>query len=164
MHIPDHSYRAPIALLGAALLISGCGRSTPPPSIGVPVNAVRIAPHPVSVPLEYPAQLEASNTVEIRPRVGGVLERQEAVEGQRVKAGQILFVIDRQPYLAALAQANATLAQAQAAKAQAERDLERARPLSQLDALSQRELDAAIAAGAATTAQVQATQAVVRTA
>jgi membrane fusion protein (multidrug efflux system) len=125
---------------------------------------MRITPHPVAVAQEYPAQLEASNTVEIRPRVGGVLERQEAVEGQRVKAGQILFVIDRQPYQAALAQAQATLAQAQAAKAQAERDLERARPLSQLDALSERELDAAIAAGAATRAQVEAARAAVRTA
>jgi membrane fusion protein (multidrug efflux system) len=102
--------------------------------------------------------------VEIRPRVGGVLQRQEAVEGHGVRAGQVLFVIDRQPYEAALAQAQAALAQAQAAKAQAERDLERARPLSQADALSQRELDAAIAAGAATTAQVQAAQAAVRTA
>jgi membrane fusion protein (multidrug efflux system) len=164
MHTPDHPFRTAVALLGVVLLGSGCGRSGPPPSHGVPVNAIRIAPHPVSIPMEYPAQLEASNTIEIRPRVGGVLERQEAVEGQRVKAGQILFVIDRQPYEAALAQAKATLAQAQAAKAQAERDLERARPLSQLDALSQRELDAAIAAGAATTAQVQAAQAAVRTA
>jgi membrane fusion protein, multidrug efflux system len=164
MHTLDHSFRAALVLLGVAFLGSGCGGSGPPPSRGVPVNVMRITPHPVSVPLEYPAQLEASNTVEIRPRVGGVLERQEAVEGQRVKVRQILFVIDRQPYEAALAQAQATLAQAQAAKAQAERDLERARPLSQLDALSQRELDAAIAAGAATTAQVQAAQAAVRTA
>jgi membrane fusion protein, multidrug efflux system len=164
MHTLDPPIRSALILLGAALLGSGCGRSGPPAPHGVPVNAIRITPHPVSVPLEYPAQLEASNTVEIRPRVGGVLERQEAVEGQRVKLGQILFVIDRQPYAAALAQAQAALSQAQAAKAQAERDLERARPLSQLDALSQRELDAAIAAGAATTAQVQAGQAAVRTA
>jgi membrane fusion protein (multidrug efflux system) len=125
---------------------------------------ITIATRPVSIPLEYPAQLEASNTVEIRPRVGGVLERQEAVEGQHVKAGQILFVIDRQPYEAALAQAQATLAQAEATRAQAARDLERARPLSQIDALSQRELDAAIAAGAATTAQVEAARALVRSA
>jgi membrane fusion protein, multidrug efflux system len=164
MHTLDSPLRSALILLGAALLGSGCGRSGSSAPHGVPVSAIRITPHPVSVPLEYPAQLEASNTVEIRPRVGGVLERQEAVEGQRVKAGQILFVIDRQPYAAALAQAQATLSQGQAAKAQAERDLERARPLSQLDALSQRELDAAIAAGAATTAQVQAGQAAVRTA
>ncbi len=164
MHTLASTIRPAAALLALAVLGAACGRAGPPPARGVPVNAVLITPHPVSIPLEYPAQLEASNTVEIRPRVGGVLERQEAVEGQRVKTGQVLFVIDRQPYEAALAQARATLAQAQAAKAQAERDLERARPLSQLDALSQRELDAAIAAGAATTAQVQSAEATVRTA
>jgi membrane fusion protein (multidrug efflux system) len=160
----DRPIRTCLACLGAVLLAAGCGGSGPPAPHRVAVTAMSITPHPVTVEQEYPAQLEASNTVEIRPRVGGVLERQEAVEGQRVKAGQILFVIDRQPYEAALAQAQATLAQAQAAKAQAERDLERARPLSQLDALSQRELDAAIAAGAATKAQVEAAQAAVRTA
>ncbi len=157
-------YPAVLALVTLATLGGACGRSGAPTPHGVAVSVVRIEARPVSVPLEYPAQLEASNTVEIRPRVGGVLERQEALEGQRVKTGQTLFEIDRQPYEAALAQAQAALAQAQAQKAQAERDLERARPLSQLDALSQRELDAAIAAGAATTAQVQAAQAAVRTA
>jgi membrane fusion protein (multidrug efflux system) len=152
------------AFLGAALLNAGCSGSRPAQAPRIAVTAMRIAPHPVAVAEEYPAQLEASNTVEIRPRVSGILERYEAVEGQRVRAGQILFVIDRQPFEAALAQAQAALAQAQAAEAQAERDLERARPLSQLDALSQRELDAAIAADAATKAQVRAAQAVVRTA
>ena len=164
MHTLPSRMRLRIACLGGALLVVACGGSGPPTPRRVAVSVVRITPHPAVVAQEYPAQLEASNTVEIRPRVGGVLERQEAVEGQRVKAGQILFVIDRQPYQAALAQAHAELAQAQAARAQAERDLERARPLSQLDALSQRELDAAIAAGAATKAQVEAAQAAVRTA
>jgi len=163
-----HTVPAPARLIFVCTLLAsaaaGCGGSGPSGPRPVAVTAIRIAPRPVAITQEYPGQLEASNTVEIRPRVGGVLEQQEAVEGQRVHNGQILFVIDRQPYQAALAQAQATLAQAQAAKAQAERDLERARPLSQLDALSQRELDAAIAAGAATTAQVQAAQAAVKTA
>jgi membrane fusion protein, multidrug efflux system len=164
MHTLDRPIRAALALLAGALTAAGCGKSGLPAPHGVLVTAMRIAPHPVSVSAEYPAQLEASNTVEIRARVGGVLERQAAVEGQPLKTGQILFVIDRQPYEAALAQAQAALAQAEAAKAQAVRDLARARPLSQLDALSQRELDAAIAADAATTAQVQAAAAAVRTA
>jgi len=125
---------------------------------------VHLVNRPITVAEEYPAQLEASNTVEIRPRVGGVLERAAAVEGQRVKSGEVLFVIDPQPYRAALAQAQAALAQAEAAQAQAKRDLARAQPLSKLDALSQRELDAAIAADAATAAQVRAAQAAVRTA
>lgn len=164
MRITHLLFRLYPACLGFVLLTAGCGGSRPAPPHRVAVTAMRITPHPVAVAQEYPAQLEASNTVEIRPRVGGLLERQEAVEGQRVRVGQILFVIDRQPFEAVLAQAQAALAQAEAAEAQAERDLERARPLSQLDALSQRELDAAIAADAATKAQVHAAQAAVRTA
>jgi len=152
-----------LALTASALSV-GCGKGPPPPSHAIAVTTLRMEPHPITIAEQYPAQVEASNTVEIRPRVGGVLDRQAAVEGQPVKAGQILFEIDPQPYRAALAQAQAALAQAQAAKAQAERDLARARPLSQLDALSQRELDAAEAAGAATVAQVQAAAASVQTA
>ena len=145
-------------------ILAGCGPKPPAPPARVPVSVLKLQAHGVAIAEEYPAQIEASNTVEIRPRVGGVLERQVAVEGQHVKAGQILFVIDQQPYQAALAQAQAQLAQAEAARAQADRDLERARPLSQIEAISQRELDAAIAAGAATTAQVRAAQAAVKTA
>lgn len=148
-----------IAFLGVA-----CGGSSKPPARPIVVGTITLAGRPISITEEYPAQLEASNTVEIRPRVGGVLERQAAVEGQRVKAGQILFEIDPQPYRAALAQAQAALALAEASQAQAVRDLARAKPLSALDALSQRELDAAEAANSATQAQVRAAQAAVKTA
>jgi len=153
-----------VAVFSTVLFLGSCGKSAPPAPSPVPVTVVHLVNRPITVAEEYPAQLEASNTVEIRPRVGGVLERAAAVEGQPVKSGQVLFVIDPQPYRAALAQAQATLAQAEAAQAQAKRDLARAQPLSKLDALSQRELDAAVAADAATAAQVRAAQAAVRTA
>ncbi len=162
------SIRAGALLVGAAITAAvlglGCGGASKPPGHPVAVNTLTMIGRPISITEEYPAQTEASNTVEIRPRVGGVLERQSAVEGQRVKAGQILFEIDPQPYRAALAQAQAALALAEAAQAQAVRDLSRAKPLSALDALSQRELDAAEAANAATLAQVRAAQASVKTA
>jgi len=148
----------------ATVLISGCHGTSGGPPRKIAVNTITMVGRPISITEEYPAQIEASNTVEIRPRVGGVLERQAAVEGQRVKAGQILFEIDPQPYRAALAQAEASLALAEAAQAQAVRDLARAKPLSALDALSQRELDAAEAANSATAAQVRAAQAAVKTA
>jgi len=141
-----------VSIFSTVLLLGSCGKSAPPAPSPVPVTVVHLVNRPITVAEEYPAQLEASNTVEIRPRVGGVLERAAAVEGQRVKSGEVLFVIDPQPYRAALAQAQATLAQAEAAQAQAKRDLARAQPLSKLDALSQRELGAAVAADAATAA------------
>jgi membrane fusion protein (multidrug efflux system) len=130
----------------------------------VPVTAIRLSAQPATISEVYPAQLEAANTVEIRPRVGGVLEKVAAAEGQAVKAGQVLFLIDRAPYDAALAEAEATLAQNKAAQAKAQRDLARAQPLAKGDLLSQRELDAAVAANDATAAQVRASEAAVKTA
>jgi membrane fusion protein (multidrug efflux system) len=154
----------PLGAIAALLTLGACGHSAAPPSARVPVTVMRLAPRPLAVAEEFPAQVEASNSVEIRARVSGLLERQVAVEGDRVKAGEVLFEIDPLPYQAALAQAQATLAQSEAAKAQAERDLARAKPLSELDAVSQRELDAAEAADSATTAQVRAQKAAVQAA
>ncbi len=150
-----------LVLLAAAAACDRERAATPPPQ---PVATLTMRPQATSLTQEYPAQIEASNTVEIRPQIGGILLRQAALEGTAVKHGQILFEIDPQPYIAALAQAQAGLAQAQAAEAQAVRDLARARPLTAIDALSQKELDAAIAANASTGAQVRAAQAAVKTA
>jgi membrane fusion protein, multidrug efflux system len=153
-----------LAVLAVLAAAAACGGKTAAPPAPQPVATLTMRPQPTSLTQEYPAQLEASNTVEIRPQVGGILFRQAAVEGTPVKRGEMLFEIDPRPYIAALAQAQAGLAQAHAAQAQAVRDLARARPLTEIDALSQRELDAAVAANASSLAQVKAAEAAVNTA
>jgi len=80
-------------------------------------------------------------------------------EGERLKVGELLFVIDQQPYIAALSQAKAALAQSQAALVQSQRDLGRAKSLSEIDAVSQQELDAAVAKNDANLASVDASRA-----
>jgi membrane fusion protein (multidrug efflux system) len=147
-----------------ALLICACSKSAPPPAAAIDVSTVTITPHPVSFPEDYVGQTEAINAVEIRPRVGGMLEKRVPIEGERVKAGDLLFIIDRQPYIAALAQAKAALAQNEAALAQSQRDLERAKSLSEIDAVSQQELDAAVAKNQANLASIDAGKATVRNA
>ena len=69
-----------------------------------------------TVPLysEFVARTEAIQTVELRARVEGFLEQVLFQEGAVVKAGQVLFVIERPPYEAALQVAKAQLAKAQA--------------------------------------------------
>jgi len=159
---PRHGRRLGIWTL--LVLAVGCGHkgsTTPPP---VQVSTLTMRAQPTAFTQEYPAQLEASNTVEIRPQVPGILQRQVAIEGTTVRHGQTLFEIDPQPYIAALAQAQAVLAQARAAQAQAVRDLARARPLSAIDAVSERELDATIAANDSALGQVKAGEAAVKTA
>ena len=153
-----------VVLITLLVLTAGCERKASTQQQPVAVATLTMRGHPLAITEEYPAQLEASNTVEIRPQVSGILQRQAGLEGTLMHQGQVLFEIDPQPFVAALGQAQAGLAQAHAAQAQAIRDLARARPLSQIDAVSERELDAAIAANDSASAQVKAAEAAVQTA
>jgi membrane fusion protein (multidrug efflux system) len=152
------------ALAGLVLLCAACSKPTPPAPHPVDVATVVVHPQPTSFPEDFVAETEAINAVEIRPRVGGELVQRVPNEGERVKAGQLLFVIDREPYIAALAQAKAGLAQSEAALVQSQRDLERAESLSKLDAVSQQELDAAVAKNKANLASIEAGKGAVRAA
>ena len=156
---------AEAALITLLVLTAGCEqKASTQQQQPVVVATLTMRGRPLAITEEYPAQLEASNTVEIRPQVSGILQRQVGLEGTPMHQGQVLFEIDPQPFVAALGQAQAGLAQAHAAQAQAIRDLARARPLSQIDAVSERELDAAIAANDSASAQVKAAEAAVQTA
>ncbi|MGQ0501762.1 MAG: efflux RND transporter periplasmic adaptor subunit [Panacagrimonas sp.] len=155
-----------LSLLGlAAVGLAACSAPPPPPASPVPeVTTLDLQPRAATVTMEYVAETEAFNTAEIRPRVGGLMEKLAAVEGARVRKGQVLFVIDPQPYIAARAQALAAVAQAQSSVEQAERDYARVAPLFDLNAVSQQELDAVSARRAATRASVDSAQAALKTA
>src|SRR5438093_6714980 len=141
----------------------GCMRkSAPPPPAPPEVSVIKLTATPVTVLEEYVGQTEAVDTVEIRARVGGILERQTFEDGARAKKGDGLFVLDQQPYMAALEQAKATLALAQAAHVNSKQNLARAQPLSAEQAISQQDLDAAIAKERSDAANVEAAKAQVR--
>jgi membrane fusion protein (multidrug efflux system) len=144
--------------------LSACSTKSPPPPPPIDVTVVQLAPQPATVTLEYVARTEAFNTVEIRPRTGGLLQKQVALEGAVVNAGQLLFRIDPQPYEQALAQAKAAAAQAKSSLEQALRDQARIAPLSKVDAASQQELDAVVARVEASRAAVDAAGAAQKTA
>ena len=65
----------------AALALVACGKTGPPPPPPVDVSTVAVAPQAATVAENYVAETEAVNTVEIRPRVGGVLEKQVPTGG-----------------------------------------------------------------------------------
>ena len=127
----------------------------PPPEVSV----VKLNISPVTLFEEFSAQTEAVDTVEIRARVSGILERQGVADGAKVKKGELLFVIDQQPFIAALAQSKANLAQAQASYLNSKQNLERAQPLFADKAISRQELDAAIAKEVADAASIEAARA-----
>ena len=148
----------------AVVLLTACGKGPPAGPPPPEVATVTVTPRPATFTVDYVATTEAINTVEVRPRVTGVLEQQLPAEGAQVSPGQLLFVIDQQPYIAALAQAKAVLAQSEATLEQAQHDLDRARSLVKIDAISQQELDAAVARAKAGLASVNAGKAAVKTA
>jgi RND family efflux transporter MFP subunit len=129
------------------LLVAACGskdqaetsKGLPPPAVVV----TTVTPQTVPIYGEYVARTEARQSVEIRARVEGFLEKVLFKEGSQVKAGQVLFVIDQRPYKAALQDARGSLAQAQAAMEKAQKDVERLRPLVAEDAAPQQDLDKA---------------------
>lgn len=78
---------------------------------------------------EFVGRFEAIDSVQIRPRVSGYVQRIGFRDGDIVRAGQLLFVIDPRPYQAALAAARADQARAEAQALNAKVDLERAKAL-----------------------------------
>lgn len=151
--------------LAALIALAGCNGKGGPPAFPPPdVNVIKVATEPVTIFEEYVGQTEAVDTVEIRARVSGLLEKQAFEDGGRVAAGSVLFIIDPQPYKAALDQAKAALALAQAQHLNSKQQLERVRPLAKERALSQQDLDTAVAKEAIDAATEEAARAQVRTA
>ncbi|MFO1286934.1 MAG: efflux RND transporter periplasmic adaptor subunit [Rubrivivax sp.] len=128
----------------------------------MPVTVRTVQQQAVPITVEAVGQAEGAKEVEVRARVGGILQRQQYREGEPVRAGSPMFTIDRAPFEIALAQARAGLAQEQAKADQARREAARLKPLADMQAVSRREADDAASALALAEAAVQAQQARVR--
>lgn len=131
-----------------------------PPAVGV-MTAER---KPVTESTEFTGRIEAVNRVEIRARVTGFLQERTFQEGQEVKAGDVLFRIERPPFEASLEQARANVASAQATLENARVALQRARELQQTGAGTRVALDNALAQERTANAGLLGAQAQVRTA
>lgn len=108
---------------------------------------------------EYSARLDGQQVVEVRPQVSGLITRICIDEGQKVRKGQILFVIDQVPYQAALAEAKANVKSAEANLATAKLNLESAKMLREKNVVQDYDLSTAkneLAIAEAALAQAQA--------
>ena len=110
---------------------------------------------------EYTGRIAAVDSVELRPRVSGYVERVAFDEGQLVKKGDLLFVVDRRPYAAALAQAEAQLERARSEAALAAAQNARAEALIAAKAISREDYESRKAASASGVAGVRAAEAAV---
>jgi membrane fusion protein (multidrug efflux system) len=119
--------------------------------------AVEARDTPVLV--EFLGKTASSRRVEIRSRVQGFLQSREYLEGALVEEGQVMFQMDRKPFEAQLAAAQAELLQQQAKLTNADANLKRARSLAKTDAIAQMELDNALGTYRSTAAAVEAAKA-----
>jgi len=117
---------------------------TPPPAApGIPVTSSVAALRDVPVTLEGLGSVQAYNTVQVRSRVDGQLDRIAFKEGQEVKAGDLLAMIDPRPFRAALDQAGAKRIQDEALLTNAREDLKRYAGLVEKHYVAQQQFDTA---------------------
>tara|TARA_R110000787_G_scaffold16622_82_gene52312 strand:+ start:34571 stop:35734 length:1164 start_codon:yes stop_codon:yes gene_type:complete len=117
---------AVIALMGSATMASAQGRPLGPIEVGVVEATLQEVPRVVT----SPGRAVAFQEVEVRPRVGGVIEEILYTPGQSLEVGDPLFRIDDSSYVAAEASARADLAKAEANLPVAQAAYDRARQLS----------------------------------
>ncbi|MCL6687688.1 efflux RND transporter periplasmic adaptor subunit [Pseudomonas sp. R3.Fl] len=164
---PPLSSLARALLLGAGLLaLGGCldDEAAAPQADLQEVGIYQVRSAPQALSLTLPGRASAHLVAEIRPQVGGIIQRRLFEEGQVVKAGQALYQIDAQPYEAALAQAEASVTSARATLKAAELKARRDAQLVKIDAISAEDNESAQAALLEARASLQSAQAALKTA
>jgi RND family efflux transporter MFP subunit len=157
-----HSYLLLAAAAFAALFASGCARyvaaqqqAAPPPQVTVAAAVSR----KVTEFDEFTGRFEAVERVEVRPRVSGYISSVNFRDGDEVRKGDVLFVIDPRPYVAERDKARAQLAQARSQLALAKSERDRATKLLGQHAISQEEFDTRTAGNEQAQASVEGAQA-----
>lgn len=130
----------------------------PPPRVTV----IEAQAQDVEIPIEFVGQTHGAQDIAIRARVEGFLEGIHFEEGSEVTEGQLLYTLESQPHEAEVAAMMSRLAEAKTKLAKATSDLNRIRPLAKGKAVSQSDLDGAVAAYEASKASVQAAQAALK--
>ena len=165
--IQNHHYcRALMPIFTAGLLVMslvacGPGKESAVQAPALEVLVTEATRRDVPLTLDMVGTTLGMQDVPIRARVEGFLESMEFQEGTFVKKGDQLYTIDPQPFQAKLVEAQSQLAAARTSLAKTKADLERIRPLAEMKAVSEQDLDGAVAQEAAARAGVRASEAVV---
>ena len=157
-----YPHTATILVLGIVLIFSSCeekiAKKAPPPEIQV-INVIQ-----KDVPIYdyFVGQTFGQEDISINARVEGFLTGIHFEEGRRVKKGTLLYSIDPEPFKAAVASEKSKVAEAQTRLVNAENELARYKPLAEINAVSQSDLDFAQASRDASFASVEAAKASLR--
>ena len=153
-----------LGVVGIAFALASCtdkkaAAPPPPPTVSVAQPLVR----DIVDWDEYVGQFTAVDSVDIRPRVTGYLTRVDFKDGQVVRKGELLFVIDPRPYQAALDQAKAQAQRVEATLANAQAQRARGQTILAAHAISQQDYDTLVAAEKQAAADLAAARATVQT-
>ena len=150
----------PLAIT-AALALSACGKGeqTSQQMPAAKVSVAEVIEQPINEWDEFTGRLEAPESVEVRPRVSGYIDKVAFAEGSLVKKGDLLFQIDPRPFQAEVKRLQAQLQQARANQTRALSEARRGERLRQSNAISAELADARASAAAEARAAVAATQA-----
>ncbi|KAB2638800.1 MAG: efflux RND transporter periplasmic adaptor subunit [Verrucomicrobia bacterium] len=153
----------PVALLASVCLCS-CEKPKPaalPPPI---VEVMEITPSAVPLSTLLIGQLDSPQNVDVRARVEAFVDEMRFTEGVEVNKGDVLFVLDKKPFLEKLGAAQGSLAEAEAALKKYQTDVARLEPLVEKKAVPQQDLDNSRAAADMGKANVLTAQSKVETA
>ncbi|MGE0768283.1 MAG: efflux RND transporter periplasmic adaptor subunit [Hyphomicrobiaceae bacterium] len=150
-----------------AMLAGACGDSSPKQPPAPPPPSVVVEPvvlHNLAEERSFTGRIEAIDKVQLRARVQGYLKSRNFTEGAEVKAGDLLFEIEPEPFELAVSQAAANLANAEAAQTLAELTYQRSLELTDRGTTSKASLDSAQSSLRQAQANVKARQAELQTA
>lgn len=152
-----------IALILLLLVVSASCQGTKEPDVSpLALSVLELKEQDIPIYQTFVGQTYGAKDIDIRARVDGVLEGIFFKEGALVEQGTLLYTIDKQPLLARQAARMGDLAQAKTQLAKSESDLNRIKPLAATNAVSKRDLDAAVAQYDAAKAGVEAAEANLR--
>ena len=158
-----HSLRTLILACAAllALSLTACEKkqevkAPPPPA---EVNAITVTPKTIPIEVTFVAQVESAHQVEIVARVNGFLDKILYKEGDMVKEGQKMFLMDQKPFIAQVEAMKGALANNKAQLWTAQANLNRVMPLAKLDAASKSDRDNALGSVQSAKAQVHQAEA-----
>jgi RND family efflux transporter MFP subunit len=124
----------------AALGFVACGSPEPPPPAPPEVSVATPVRRDVTAYVEFTGRTASVQRAEVRARVAGFLQKMSFMPGDMVKKGQVLFVIEPEPYQAQRDQAEASLKSAEANRDRAQSDLERLEEAIKTNAVSQQDV------------------------
>jgi membrane fusion protein (multidrug efflux system) len=141
---PAVSFRATLAALALGPVALAAGTASAQPAAPA-VTVVEVEQRGITPSVSFTGRIEAKDKVDLRARVEGFLDQRLFEEGQEVKAGDLLFVIEKAPYQAQIETVNATIARAQATLDLAQIERRRQAELVKKQATAQAKLDDATA-------------------